>query len=345
MPKTEILVTAPFGYAPLIRDLSEGQAVQVQIANRVCFASTGVVTVYNGLPTAAEGGDSSAALTGVPIVSSWYDPFGKPRAITGVSGVVTITGTTWVVIWGAVNASGAEYLPPVDPPPQYNYGSGSWEIASPSEDDSGNWIMQATTLDGPSLFMETVGTGGTVYSAAELTSATGLTVTNDNGDTVSVSPLLFEFVATGADVYPFKVTRDGVLRVNFGVGGSTFMQFPADEDSGSDLMLSTTYGLTINTPATYTSSTLTDGTLTLSNSDLFTSVSLSSSGLSFIVSGLDDTLYSGAGLVQRQATAYMTFAGARYNTAEAKVDLLFVKDGDRFHVTLGPALVAGWPTT
>lgn len=182
MPKTEILVTAPFGYAPLIRDLSAGQAVQVQIAGRVCLASTGVVTVYNGLPTAPEGGDSSAALTGVPIVSSWYDPFGKPRAITGVSGVVTITGTTWVVIWGAVNASGNEYLPPVDPPPQYNYGAGAWNLLTPSEADSGQWSMTATTNGGPSLSMETVGTGGEVYSAATLDASSGLGLGNDVGN-------------------------------------------------------------------------------------------------------------------------------------------------------------------
>jgi len=301
-PKTEVLVTAPYGYAPLIRNLSTGQAVQIQIANRVCLASNGVVTVYNGVPTDPTGGDTSAALTGVPIVCSWFDPFAKPRAVTGVSGVITVTGTTWVVIWGAVSASGDEYLPPAD---TSNYGPSSWSIVGGVEENP--TFSMSAGLDGIEYTH-----GGVDFIDAFFSlgiNGLGLSTTGDY-------PSRF----TGTDL---SIADEAVL--------ITALPNPS-------MLLSS-----LTSPGD--SSRLTDSSLTMTKVAGPVSSELSAFGLGFYANGLDETLYAASGLIQSQATSYITFAGARYDTAAARVDLLFVKDGDKFHVTLDPPLVAGWPTT
>jgi len=350
-PKTEVLVTAPFGYAPLIRDLSTGQAVQVQIANRVCFASNGVVTVYNGVPTTPTGGDSSAALTGVPIVSSWYDPFAKPRAITNVSGVITVTGTTWVVIWGAVSASGDEYLPPVNPPSS-NYGPGGWEIAGQcgesyygmsagpggfsasmacSDPDGNGWRTDwsmgdgGLTMDGTSSSGTLAGirlTGGSYTLGAGLPD--GFSVTAPFGEESQYT--------RGGWLFPDKLQIG-----DFGDSGNTHHSIiDADGLSVTVDDVSGRYSLSLKTNGGVPTLVLATG------DDVPTSVVSPINGLTF--SGIADNVgYTPMGLqAPASATSVETkLAGIAY-TGSGATWLLYYRDGDRYSFPL-TAEVPGWP--
>jgi len=94
----QVLETMPPGYAIIYRDLSAGQVVNIRTSGRVAISSPGGVQVQAGEDV------------GTQVLAAWYDPWARPRAVL-FTGIITVTGTSWIAICAAVDVSGANYTP------------------------------------------------------------------------------------------------------------------------------------------------------------------------------------------------------------------------------------------